>query len=161
MNNMQKIKDFLKWEVLGRLKGENVEVVCAYMMHEDKLLAQTAQRNALIGTNDTQYVVPGGKVEVKYGETQAQAVHREMREETNLNVDILRKLGTVRNNQYELHCYLCVPMDVTQMRVMEPGKQKELKWVSLDEKVNWTPANQEAFDRFKHILRNYRQYVRD
>ena len=152
------VKDFLYWEVLNRLKGKNVDVVCCYLMHEDKLLIQTAQRNNFIHTNDTQYVVPGGKVDM--GEKEFQAVHREMREETNLNVDILKKLGNVRNNQYELHCYLCVPMDVSQMRVMEPNKQKELKWVSLDEPINWTPANKTAFDRFSPVLKNYRQYIR-
>ena len=86
------VKDFLYWEVLNRLKGKNVNVVCCYLMHEDKLLAQTAQRNDFIHTNDTQYVVPGGKVDL--GEKEFQAVHREMKEETNLNVDILKKLGT-------------------------------------------------------------------
>lgn len=33
------VKDFLYWEVLNRLKGKNVNVVCCYLMHEDKLLA--------------------------------------------------------------------------------------------------------------------------
>ena len=90
-----------------------------------------------------------------------QAVHREMKEETNLNVDILKKLGTDRNNKYELHWYLCVPMDITQMKVMEPGKQKELKFVDpADKSINWTPGNQRMIDKFLPIIQNYRAYMK-
>lgn len=159
--NLQKIKDFFYWEVLNRLKGNNVPVVAVVLMHDGKILAQTAQKNATLGTGDTQYVVPGGKVEVKHGEKPYQAVHREMKEETNLNVDILKKLGTDRNNKYELHWYLCVPMDITQMHVMEPGKQKELKFVDpTDRSINWTPGNQKMIDKFLPIIQNYRAYVK-
>lgn len=158
---LQKIKDFLYWEVLNRLKGNNVPVVCIVLMNEDKILAQTAQKNTTLSTGDTQYVAPGGKVEVKLGEKPYQAVHREMKEETNLNVDILKKLGTDRNNKYELHWYLCVPMDITQMKVMEPGKQKELKFVDpTDKSVNWTPGNQKMINKFLPIIQNYRAYMK-
>ena len=158
---IKKVKDFLYWEVLNRIKGNNVPVVCVCLMNEDKILAQTAQKNTTLGTGDTQYVVPGGKVEVKYGEKPFQAAHREMKEETNLNIDIIKKLGKSRNNKYELHWYLAVPMDITQMKVMEPGKQKELKWVDLDDKsINWTPGNKLALDKFLPILKEYKEYVK-
>lgn len=153
-----KIKDFLYWEVWNRLKGNNVNVVCAYIMHNDELLVQTAQRNEIIHTNDSQKVVPGGKVDK--GESLTAAVHREVKEETNLNVDVLKKLGTVRNNRYELHCYLCIPMDISQMKVMEPKKQASLEFKPLIADINWTPANQVAFRKFFHMLKNYRQYIR-
>lgn len=157
----QKIHDFFYWEVLNRLKGNNVPVVCICLMYEDKILAQTAQKNATLGTGDTQYVAPGGKVEVSHGEKPYQAVHREMKEETNLNVDILKKLGRDRNNKYELHWYLCVPMDVTQLKVMEPGKQKELKWVDpADKSINWTPGNQRMIDKFLPVLQNYKALIK-
>ena len=157
----QKVHDFFYWEVLNRLKGNNVPVVAVVLMHDGKILAQTAQKNATLGTNDTQYVVPGGKVEVSYGEKPFQAAHREMKEETNLNVDILKKLGKDRNNKYELHWYLCVPMDITQMKVMEPGKQKELKFVDpADKSVNWTPGNQRMIDKFLPVLQNYKAYIK-
>lgn len=152
------IKDFLYWEVWNRLKGRNVNVVCAYIMHNNELLVQTAQRNSIVNTNDQQCVVPGGKVE--QGEKKISAVHREVKEETNLNIDVLKKLGTVRNNRYELHCYLCIPMDISQMRVMEPLKQKSLEFKPLDSEINWTPANATAAKRFMHMLKNYRQYIR-
>lgn len=156
-NKLQKVKDFLYWELINRLKGQNVSVVCIMLMNEKgQVLAQTAQKNNIIGTNDTQYVFPGGKVETKFGEQPFQAVHREMKEETNLNVDIIKKLGKTRNNKYELHWYLCVPMDLSQLRVNEPGKQKELKFVDIyDSSVNWTPGNQLALDKFRKQLESF------
>ena len=155
---MQNIKDFIYWEIINRMKGNNVNVVCAYIMHEGQLLTQTAQRNNIVNTNDSQKVVPGGKVDM--GEKQIAAVHREVKEETNLNVDVLKKLGTVRNQRYELHCYLCIPMDISQMKIMEPNKQKSLQLEDLNADINWTPANKIAFNKFLPMLRNYKQYIR-
>jgi ADP-ribose pyrophosphatase YjhB (NUDIX family) len=151
MNVVQNIKDFFRWEILGRLRGENKNVVCAVIMYQNKILAQTAQRNKSIHTDDSQYVVPGGKVEPK--ETLNAAVHREIKEETNLNIDVIKKLGTSRNNQYKLHWFACTPTDVSLLKVVEPLKQKELKWVDLDDtSVNWTPKNLEAMTHFKQDI---------
>ena len=101
MNVLKKLNDFIYWEIWNRLKGNNQNVVCVVIIKDDKILAQTAQRNSLIHTDDTQFVVPGGKVEP--GEPLYSAVHRETKEETNLNIDIVKKLGTTRNNKYELN----------------------------------------------------------
>ena len=148
MKFISNIKDFIQWEIINRLKGNNQDVVCAVIIHEDKILAQTAQRNAVINTDDTQYVVPGGKVEPS--EALNAAVHREIKEETNLNIDVIKKLGTTRNNKYKLHWYACSPTDVSLLTVVEPNKQKELKWISLDdESINWTPKNYEALMNYK------------
>lgn len=145
---IKKIKDFIYWEMWNRLKGNNQDVVCVVIIKDDKILAQTAQRNSLIKTDDTQFVVPGGKVEP--GEPLYAAVHREIKEETNLNVDIVKKLGTVRNNKYKLYWYACRPTDVSLLKVVEPQKQKELKWVDLkDENINWTPKNKEALLKYR------------
>lgn len=142
------LKDFIYWEIWNRLLGNNQDVVCAVIIHDNKILAQTAQRNTLIHTDDTQYVVPGGKVEV--GENLNAAMHREIKEETNLNIDIICKLGSVRNNKYKLHWFACRPTDISLLKVVEPNKQKELTWVSLDDaSVSWTPKNKEALTKFK------------
>lgn len=157
---MQKMKDFFYWEVYNRLKGNNQDVVCAVVLYEDKILAQTAQRNSVIHTDDTQYVTPGGKVET--GESLNAAVHRELKEETNLNIDVIKKLGSIRNNKYKLHWFVCRPTDITQLEVVEPQKQKELKWVSLqDSSVNWTPKNAEALKKFKAQIEKIQQIPPD
>jgi 8-oxo-dGTP pyrophosphatase MutT (NUDIX family) len=148
MKLVSQIYDFLYWEVYNRLKGNNQDVVCAVIINDNKLLAQTAQRNAVIHTDDTQYVVPGGKVEP--GESLLAATHREIKEETNLNIDIIKKLGSIRNNKYKLHWFICRPTDVSLLRIVEPMKQKELKWVELNNaSVNWTPKNQEALQKYR------------
>lgn len=148
MKYFQKLRDFFYWEVFNRLKGNNQDVVCAVIINQDKILAQTAQKNNLINTNDTQYVAPGGKVEP--GENLNAAVHREIKEETNLNIDIIKKLGTIRNNKYKLHWYACAPTDLSLLKVVEPLKQKELKWIDLnDASINWTPKNYEALMQYK------------
>lgn len=141
------LKDFFQWEIWNRLKGNNQDVVCAVIINNNKILAQTAQRNAVINTDDTQYVVPGGKVEA--GESLNAAMHREIKEETNLNIDIVCKLGSVRNNKYKLHWFACRPTDVSLLKVVEPNKQKELVWVDLDDAINWTPKNKEALTKYK------------
>lgn len=157
--NIKRIKDFLKWEILNRLQGKNISVVCICIMYEDKILTQSAQKNTILNTDDRQYVVPGGKVDK--GESLSAAAHRETKEETNLNIDILKKLGKTRNNKYELHWFLTVPMDVSQLNVNEPLKQKELKWVDINDKsVNWTPGNIIAINKFNKQISNYKQYIR-
>ncbi len=151
-NFATKIKNFIYWEIINRIKGNNQDVVCAVIINNDTILAQTAQRNATIHTDDTQYVVPGGKVEP--GENILSAVHREIKEETNLNIDVIKKLGATRNNKYKLHWFACRPTDISLLKVTEPLKQKELKWVSLsDASVNWTPKNREALDKYAPIIK--------
>lgn len=160
MSFFQKLKEFFYWEVFNRLKGNNQDVVCAVIVFQDKILAQTAQKNTVINTNDTQYVVPGGKVEP--GETLNAAVHREIKEETNLNIDIIKKLGSIRNNKYKLHWFVCAPTDLSLLKVVEPLKQKELKWVNLnDYSINWTPKNQEALMKYKNKIAAIQQSIKE
>ena len=157
---MKNLKDFFYWEVYNRLKGNNQDVVCAVIINKDKILAQTAQKNAVINTDDTQYVVPGGKVEP--GETLNAAVHREIKEETNLNIDIVKKLGSTRNNKYRLHWFACVPTDLSLLKVVEPLKQKELKWIDLeDSSVNWTPKNFEALSKYKSQISEIQKNIKE
>ena len=156
MKLFQKIREFIYWDIFNRLKGNNQDVVCAVIINQNKLLAQTAQKNKLIDTDDTQYVVPGGKVEP--GETLNAAVHREIKEETNLNIDVIKKLGSTRNNKYKLHWFVCTPTDLSLLQVVEPLKQKELKWVELnDDAINWTPKNQEALMKYKNQISKIQQ----
>ena len=91
-------------------------MVCAIIIYQDKFLAQTAQKNNLIKTDDIQYVAPGGKVEPY--EALLTAVHREIKEETNLNIDVIKKLGATRNNKYKLHWFVCRPTDVSMLQVV-------------------------------------------
>lgn len=160
MRLFEKMKDFFYWEIFNRLKGNNQDVVCAVIINQDKILAQTAQKNNIINTDDTQYVAPGGKVEP--GETLNAAVHREIKEETNLNIDIIKKLGSIRNNKYKLHWFACVPTDLSLLKVVEPLKQKELKWIDLnDTSINWTPKNYEALMKYKNQISTIQKNIKE
>ena len=155
-NFLKDIYDFIYWEVINRLNGNNQDVVCAVIINGNKILAQTAQRNNVINTDDTQFVTPGGKVEP--GESLNAALHREIKEETNLNIDIIQKLGTIRNNKYKLHWFACRPTDISLLQVIEPQKQKELRWVDLnDPSINWTPKNAEALTKFRLLIEKIQQ----
>ena len=158
MSIFEKIKEFIYWEIFNRLRGNNKDVVCAVIINQDKILAQTAQNNSVINTDDTQYVVPGGKVEP--GETLNAAIHREIKEETNLNIDVIKKLGSTRNNKYKLHWFVCAPTDLSLLKVVEPLKQKELKWIDLnDASINWTPKNREALMKYKKRISNIQKAI--
>ena len=160
MRLIEMMKDFFYWEIFNRLKGNNQDVVCAVIINQDKILAQTAQKNNIINTDDTQYVAPGGKVEP--GETLNAAVHREIKEETNLNIDIIKKLGSIRNNKYKLHWFDCVPTDLSLLKVVEPLKQKELKWIDLnDTSINWTPKNYEALMKYKNQISTIQKNIKE
>ena len=103
-------------------------------------------------------MVPGGKVEP--GETLNAAVHREIKEETNLNIDVIKKLGSIRNNKYKLHWFVCAPTDLSLLKVVEPLKQKELKWIDLnDSSINWTPKNREALMKYKKQISNIQKAI--
>ena len=45
MSIFQKAKDVIYWDIYNRLKGNNQDVVCAVIINQNKILAQTAQKN--------------------------------------------------------------------------------------------------------------------
>jgi ADP-ribose pyrophosphatase YjhB (NUDIX family) len=68
--------------------------------------------------------LPGGRVES--GETDAEAVIREMREETGLNVRPGALVGTVVRGRYEIHDYAC---DVEGGELRPGDDAADARWV--------------------------------
>ena len=67
-----------------------------------------------------------------------------------------------RNNKYKLHWFVCVPTDLSLLKVVEPQKQKELKWIDLEDKtVNWTPKNFEALMQYKSKITEIQKSMKD
>ena len=118
------------------------------------LLVQEAQEKCYGKWN-----LPAGHLDPN--ETIIEAAKREIKEETNLNIDVIKKLGTSRNNKYKLHWFVCTPTDVSLLKIVEPFKQKELKWVDInDSTINWTPKNSEALMKYKNQISNIQKEIR-
>lgn len=80
------------------------------------------------------WCLPGGKQE--YNETIYECAIREMKEETNLDISDLYVFGAIDDIQPHKHfvtLWMIANTCVGTLKVMEPDKQDEWKWYSLDE----------------------------
>ncbi len=80
------------------------------------------------------YGLPGGRIEIN--EPVAQAIQREVEEETGLTLHNLEYLGVVRENQgdYDFIHFVFVAKDVDQKPVLcEPEKCEGWEWIDLSD----------------------------
>lgn len=98
--------------------------------------------------------IPGGRVELF--ETFEQAVKREVKEETGVDVEVVRLLGICDHiiENEERHwvspSYLCKIVK-GEPQIMEPTKHLDMKWFSLEnlpEKI--TITTQDAIQKYKN-----------
>ena len=79
------------------------------------------------------WTLPGGKQE--YDETFFEGAKREVKEETNLDIDKLELFGAADDIQPDRH-YITMHVIARefsgQLKVMEPGSEDEWRWFSLD-----------------------------
>ena len=79
------------------------------------------------------WAIPGGKQE--YNETFFEGAKREIKEETNLDIDDLELFGIADDIQPDRH-YLSIHIIANkysgELKVMEPTKEDEWKWFDLD-----------------------------
>lgn len=99
--------------------------------------------------------IPGGRVELF--ETFEEAVKREVKEETGVEVEIISLLGIcdhiIKNEErhWVSPSYLCKIVE-GEPQILEPTKHLDMKWFSLDklpEKITITT---------KDAIRNYKKY---
>lgn len=89
------------------------------------------------------WTLPGGKQE--YDETFLECAKREVREETNLEIDDLELFGAADDIQSDRH-YITLHVIARKykgtLKVMEPNKEDDWEWFSLDELPNniYTPS---------------------
>ena len=92
---------------------------------------------------------PGGKMEA--GETQEEALKREIREELSTEISVDEFLCTVEYDypafHLTMHCYLCSLMT----EALHLNEHEAAKWLSKDEldSVKWLPADLEVVERIK------------
>ena len=95
---------------------------------------------------------PGGKIEAK--EKPEEALHREIREELNCEIDIETKLAVVEYDYSNFHlsmqCYLCTLLSDTPQLL----EHEDAKWLNLKEldSVNWLPADKNIIEQLKNCF---------
>jgi len=109
--------------------------------------------------NGTFWDIPGGRVE--YGENPYDTLHREVKEEVHLEVEIVRPLGVwwfyrtlSDNKQVVCTTFLCKPkhtnVDLSKNPV-EIENIEEYKWVTKEELLEWELFSNESL---KDLIRS-------
>ena len=124
---------------------KTIEVVAAIIHREGRILA--TQRG--YGEYKGWWEFPGGKMEP--GETEEQAIVREIREELNVEICVERKVCTVEHDypQFHLtmHCFWCS----IACGELELKEHQSAKWLATSEweSVEWLPADVLVMDALK------------
>lgn len=129
---------------------KHIEVVAGIIQSGGKIFA--TQRG--YGEFKDGWEFPGGKMEP--GESQKQALARELKEELAVNVNVEDFLCTVDYDypafHLTMHCYFCVIADGKSPELLE---HEAAKWLSPAElqSVDWLPADVEVVKALEANLR--------
>jgi len=125
---------------------EKVRVVAAVIVHQGKFLG--VKRSAQAKTNPNRWEFPGGKIE--FGETIHQAIHREVKEEIDIEVIIKQMILDSHWQEFHLTYVLCVPQAGFKITLLE---HVEYRWFSSDnfETKSWLPGDDQIVLRLKNI----------
>ena len=121
---------------------KSIEVVAAVIERDGKIFA--TQRG--YGEYEDWWEFPGGKIEP--GETQCEALKREIMEELNTEINIDKFLLTINydypNFHLTMHCFLCSVISGN----LELLEHENARWLSPSElkSVEWLPADIEVLD---------------
>jgi 8-oxo-dGTP diphosphatase len=117
-----------------------IEVVAAIIYFEDKILCVQRAKNKLSYISE-KFEFPGGKIE--QGETQEEALTRELFEELNVVTEIKSFFSTVVHEypdfELTMHCYIC-EVKTKELTLNEHIAQE---WLSVHEltKLDWAAAD--------------------
>ena len=127
---------------------KRVEVVAAIICKDDEFFA--TQRG--YGDFKGGWEFPGGKIEP--GETQQQALVREIKEELDVRIEVGELLHTVEYDyptfHLTMHCYICALID-EEIHLKEHQAAKWLNKNTIDS-VEWLPADVEVAEKVKNIF---------
>ncbi len=119
---------------------KQIEVVAGIIIYEDKILCVQRAINKLPYISE-KFEFPGGKIEE--GETQKEALQRELLEELNISVDIKSFYFTVVHEypdfELTMHSYIC-EIDTKDITLNE---HISLQWLNLNEiqNLDWAAAD--------------------
>lgn len=126
---------------------KTIEVVAAIIKHDNKIF--TTRRS--YGDFENMWEFPGGKIEA--GETQEEALIREIKEELELDIEVSKYLTTVDydypNFHLTMHCFICNICGGE----LHLNAHNDAKWIILDEVDNlkWVPADILVVEKLKKI----------
>lgn len=122
---------------------KTIEVVAAVIRKDDKIFA--TQRG--YGEWKNWWEFPGGKMEL--GETQEEALEREIREELSTDISVDEFLCAVEYDYPKfhlvMHCYMCSLLTDS----LHLNEHEAAKWLGREEltSVKWLPADVEIIER--------------
>ena len=124
---------------------KTIEVVAAIILKDGKVLATQRGHGQWKGW----WEFPGGKIEP--GETQQQALVREIREELDADISVGRLLKTIEwdypDFHLTMHCFVC-SLTSESLHLNEHQSARWLTRSALDS-VNWLPADVELLPELK------------
>jgi 8-oxo-dGTP diphosphatase len=125
---------------------KKVEVVAGVIFCADEILCVQRPQNKLHYISE-KFEFPGGKVEE--GETQEEALHRELSEELNLSIKIKSFFLTVVHPypdfELTMHSFIC-EVDSKELTLNE---HIDLKWLKINElnQLDWAAADIPIVDK--------------
>ncbi len=126
---------------------KTIEVVAAVIKHNNEIF--TTRRG--YGDFENMWEFPGGKVEP--GETQAEALIREIKEELELDIEVSDYLTTVDYDypkfHLTMHCYMC---NINGGK-LHLNAHNDAKWVALEnlDGLKWVPADVFVVEKLKEL----------
>ena len=130
--------------------AKTVKVVAAIIIHENKIFA--TQRG--YGEFKDGWEFPGGKIEP--GETPQEALAREIKEELDIEIEVMGFLETVEYDYPEFHlsmdCFFCV----IRSGELVLKEHEAAKWLTAEklDSVDWLPADKGLIEGIRGYLRN-------
>ena len=128
---------------------KTIEVVAAIIKKEDKIFITRRS----YGEFSNMWEFPGGKIEA--GETNEEALIREIKEELELDINKLEFLTTVEYDyptfHLTMHCYTCEICGGT----LNLNAHNDAKWVSLEQLASqkWIPADIEVVEKLLAVTK--------
>ena len=128
---------------------KTIEVVAAIIKKDDKIFITKRSYGEFIDM----WEFPGGKVEA--GETQEEALIREIKEELELDITNLNYLTTVEYDYPSfhliMHCFICEICGGT----LSLNAHNDAKWVSLEQLASqkWIPADIEVVEKLLAVTK--------
>ncbi len=122
-----------------------IEVCCAIITKGDKILATRRSHGMHLGGF---WEFPGGKIEP--GETAEECIHREIREELNIEITIENQLEPVEHHYPEKSIRLIPFICKINSGIITLTEHSEFRWLAGHEvsSVNWAAADLKVLDEF-------------